>query len=281
MKRLLKIEILKNLAYRPFKIFSIIYLCAIIVVALIGFAELNFGVSAKFKLKDLGIYNFPNIWHFTAYIVSLLKLFLAAIVVFSISQEFSNRMFKQNIIDGLSKWEFLKSKLLTIGVFSTLSTLFVAIISLLLGLKNSDPYASYEFLSEFFFLGLYFVKIFLFLVLFLFLTILFRNSIFPFLTFFIFWIIEGIFSIICIILETQSLIPHWLANIYQYLPLYTISKIVEAPFERIEPNVSGVGDSLFSISKDIDIPWLHLALGIGYIILFIFGSFKILSKRDW
>ena len=281
MKRLLKIEILKNLAYRPFKIFSIIYLCAIIVVALIGFAELNFGVSAKFKLKDLGIYNFPNIWHFTAYIVSLLKLFLAAIVVFSISQEFSNRMFKQNIIDGLRKWEFLKSKLLTIGVFSTLSTLFVAIISLLLGLKNSDPYASYEFLSEFFFLGLYFVKIFLFLVLFLFLTILFRNSIFPFLTFFIFWIIEGIFSIICIILETQSLIPHWLANIYQYLPLYTISKIVEAPFERIEPNVSGVGDSLFSISKDIDIPWLHLALGIGYIILFIFGSFKILSKRDW
>ena len=281
MKRLLKIEILKNLAYRPFKIFSIIYLCAIIVVALIGFAELNFGVSAKFKLKDLGIYNFPNIWHFTAYIVSLLKLFLAAIVVFSISQEFSNRMFKQNIIDGLSKWEFLKSKLLTIGVFSTLSTLFVAIISLLLGLKNSDPYASYEFLSEFFFLGLYFVKIFLFLVLFLFLTILFRNSIFPFLTFFIFWIIEGIFSIICIILETQSLIPHWLANIYQYLPLYTISKIVEAPFERIEPNVSGVGDSLFSISKDIDIPWMHLALGIGYIILFIFGSFKILSKRDW
>ena len=281
MKRLLKIEILKNLAYRPFKIFSIIYLCAIIVVALIGFAELNFGVSAKFKLKDLGIYNFPNIWHFTAYIVSLLKLFLAAIVVFSISQEFSNRMFKQNIIDGLSKWEFLKSKLLTIGVFSTLSTLFVAIISLLLGLKNSDPYASYEFLSEFFFLGLYFVKIFLFLVLFLFLTVLFRNSIFPFLTFFIFWIIEGIFSIICIILETQSLIPHWLANIYQYLPLYTISKIVEAPFERIEPNVSGVGDSLFSISKDIDIPWLHLALGIGYIILFIFGSFKILSKRDW
>jgi len=280
MKRLLKIEILKNLAYRPFKIFSIIYLFSIIVVALIGFAELNFGVSAKFKLKDLGIYNFPNIWHFTAYIVSLLKLFLAAIVVFSISQEFSNRMFKQNIIDGLSKWEFLKSKLLTIGVFSTLSTLFVAIISLLLGLKNSDPYASYEFLSEFFFLGLYFVKIFLFLVLFLFLTILFRNSIFPFLTFFIFWIIEGIFSIICIILESQSLIPHWLANIYQYLPLYTISKIVEAPFGRIEPNVTGVGDSLFSISKDIDIPWLHLSLGIGYIILFIFGSFKILSKRD-
>jgi ABC-type transport system involved in multi-copper enzyme maturation permease subunit len=281
MKRLLKIEILKNLAYRPFKIFSIIYLFSIIVVALIGFAELNFGVSAKFKLKDLGIYNFPNIWHFTAYIVSLLKLFLAAIVVFSISQEFSNRMFKQNIIDGLSKWEFLKSKLLTIGVFSTLSTLFVAIISLLLGLKNSDPYASYEFLSEFFFLGLYFVKIFLFLVLFLFLTILFRNSIFPFLTFFIFWIIEGIFSIICIILESQSLIPHWLANIYQYLPLFTISKIVEAPFGRIEPNVTGVGDSLFSISKDIDIPWLHLSLGIGYIILFIFSSFKILSKRDW
>ena len=197
MKRLLKIEILKNLAYRPFKIFSIIYLFSIIVIALIGFAELFLG-DTEFNLKDLGIYNFPNIWHFTAYIVSLLKLFLAAIVVFSISQEFSNRMFKQNIIDGLSKWEFLKSKLLTIGVFSALSTLLVALISLILGLKNSEPYTSYEFLSESFFLGLYFVKIYLFLVLFLFLTILFRNSIFPFLTFFIFWVLEGIFSIICI-----------------------------------------------------------------------------------
>ena len=53
MVRLLKIEILKNLAYRPFKIFSIIYLFAIIVIAIIGFAELNLG-EAKFKLKDLG-----------------------------------------------------------------------------------------------------------------------------------------------------------------------------------------------------------------------------------
>jgi ABC-2 type transport system permease protein len=280
MKRLLKIEILKNLAYRPFKIFSIIYLFSIIVIALIGFAELFLG-DTEFNLKDLGIYNFPNIWHFTAYIVSLLKLFLAAIVVFSISQEFSNRMFKQNIIDGLSKWEFLKSKLLTIGVFSALSTLLVAIISLILGLKYSEPYTSYEFLSESFFLGLYFVKIYLFLVLFLFLTVLFRNSIFPFLTFFIFWILEGIFSIICMLLENQLHLPHWLANIYQYLPLYTIYKIVEAPFGRIGPNPTGVGSSVFLISKDVDIPWLHLVLGIGYIFLFIFGTYKILSKRDW
>ena len=60
MKRLLKIEILKNLAYRPFKIFSIIYLFSIIVIALIGFAELFLG-DTEFNLKDFGIYNFPNI----------------------------------------------------------------------------------------------------------------------------------------------------------------------------------------------------------------------------
>jgi ABC-type transport system involved in multi-copper enzyme maturation permease subunit len=269
MKRLIRIEYLKNLSYRPFKIFSLIYLSAVVIIAFVGFAEFNLGF-VKFKLKDIGIYNFPNVWHFTAYILSLLKIFLAAIIVFSISQEFSNRMFKQNVIDGLSKGEFLVSKIYTISIFSGISTLFVALISLLLGLKYSNEFSIDQVFSEIYFVGLYFLKILLFLLMFLFLTVLFRNSIFPFLTVFVLWVVEGILSA-----------SKWLGNIYEYLPLTTISRIVEAPFNRVNLNMSGEGGGFYSINPSEEFPTFHLFIALFYIVLFILATYEILKKRDW
>ena len=269
MKRLIKIEYLKNLSYRPFKIFSIIYLSAIVILAFIGFAEFNLGF-VKFKLKDIGIYDFPNVWHFTAYIISLLKIFLAAIIVFSISQEFSNRMFKQNLIDGLSRGEFLLSKIYTIAIFSGISTFFVALISFLLGLKYSSDYSRTEVVSELYFVGLYFVKVFLFLMFFLFLTVLFRNAIFPFLTMFVLWVVEGILNA-----------SNWLGGIYKIMPMTTMSNIVEAPFNRVNFNMSNSGNSLYNILPAGEISWFYLFMAILYIGVFSFGTLQILKRRDW
>jgi hypothetical protein len=238
-------------------------------LAFVGFAEFNLGF-VKFKLKDIGIYDFPNVWHFTAYIISLLKIFLAAIVVFSIAQEFNNRMFKQNVIDGLSKGEFLLSKIYTIALFSGVSTVFVAVISLLLGLKYSSDYSSHEVLSELYFIGLYFVKVFLFLLMFLFLTVLFRNSIFPFLTIFVLWVVEGILSA-----------SEWLGGIYEFLPLTAISGVVEAPFSRVQLNMSGNEGSFYSILPSDGFPIFYFSMAVFYIGLLIFGTYQLLKKRDW
>jgi hypothetical protein len=270
MLRLIKIEFLKNLSYLPFRIFSLIYLGTVVVLALIGFAEFNLGF-VRFKLKDIGIYNFPNVWHFSAYIISVLKIFLAAIIVFSISQEFSNRMFKQNVIDGLSKMEFLLSKLLTIGIFSLISTFFVAFLAFLIGLKYSNEYNSADLFSEFYFVPLYFVKTFLFLSMFLFLTILFKNAIFPFLVMFAFWIGEGVLTA-----------SKWLGDFYEYLPLTTIYRLVDAPFNRISLNMpNGGSSSFYSIKPPSDFPTFSLFLGLIYIAAFSYGSFLLLKKRDW
>lgn len=270
MKRLIKIEYLKNMSYRPFKIFSLIYLGAIVILALIGFAEFNLGF-VRFTLKDIGIYNFPNVHHFTAYILSLLKIFLAAIIVFSIAQEFSNRMFKQNVIDGLSKKEFLFSKLLTIGLFSALSAVIVALLSLLLGLKYSHDYSSAELFKEFYFIPLYFVKLYLFLSLFLFLTVLFRNAIFPFLTVFVLWVVEGILTA-----------SNAIGSLYEILPLTTSSKVLEQPFYRLSLDYSGANQNEFyRIIEPHDFPVFHLVVALIYIGIFVFGTYQLLKKRDW
>ena len=161
----------------------------LIALLFIGLVDLDvFG--ATINLKQEGIYNFPEIWNFTTYIVALLKIFLGLIIVFSISQEFSNRMFKQNTIDGLSRKEFIASKLLTITVFTIVSTLIVFIITLFLGHTYSKSTDSEMVFKEIFFIGNYFVKLFTFFCFLMFLSILLRKSMFVFLGFFVYWIVE-------------------------------------------------------------------------------------------
>lgn len=54
------------------------------------------------------------------------------------ANEYSNKTLKQNLIDGLSKKEFVMSKFLTVVMFSGISTVFIFVVSLVLGLIYSD-----------------------------------------------------------------------------------------------------------------------------------------------
>ena len=138
MTKLLKLEYYKNLNYRPFKIFTALYFAILIALLFIGLVDFDL-FGGTINLKEEGIYNFPEIWNFTTWIVAILKIFLGLIIVFSICQEFSNRMFKQNTIDGLSRTEFINSKLLTIAIFTIVSTVVGFAITMFLGVNCSRP----------------------------------------------------------------------------------------------------------------------------------------------
>ncbi|WP_449398914.1 ABC transporter permease [Chryseobacterium wanjuense] len=183
MMKLLKLEYYKNLNYKPFKIFTALYFAILVALLFIGLVDFNF-FGSPVNLKEQGIYNFPGIWNFTTWIVALLKIFLGLIIVFSISQEFSNRMFKQNTIDGLSRKEFIISKLLTISIFTIVSTVIVFGLTMFLGYQYSNTTDSAKVFEEIFFIGNYFVKLFTFFCFLMFLSVLFRNSMFTFLGFF-------------------------------------------------------------------------------------------------
>ena len=70
--------------------------------------------------------------------IALLKVFFAIIIVAMIGNEYSNKTLKQKLIDGLSKAEFLRTKVYAILAFVIISTLVVFIISLVLGGIYSD-----------------------------------------------------------------------------------------------------------------------------------------------
>lgn len=124
MLRLLEIEYNKLRYSRSARILIITYFILITFIALIASIEFNIG-QIQFRVADQGIFNFPYIWHFNSYIAALLKIFLAIVIVSMMSNEYSNRTIKQNLIDGLSKKEFILSKFLTVLVFSGISTIFL------------------------------------------------------------------------------------------------------------------------------------------------------------
>ena len=137
MIRLLSIELQKIWQNRSSKILTIIYFLSLTLLATIALVEFEFG-PFKFKAAESGFFNFPYIWHFTTYVSSWLKIFLAVIIVSMIANEYSYGTLKQNLIDGMSKKEFLLSKIYTIILFSLISTILVFGISLILGLKYSS-----------------------------------------------------------------------------------------------------------------------------------------------
>lgn len=281
MIKLLKLEYYKNLNYMPFKVFSIIYFAILIGFLFIGLVDLNLSENFKLNLKEQGMYDFPGIWNFTTYFVALLKIFLGLIIVFSICQEFTNRMFKQNTIDGLSRKEFIASKLLTIFVYTLISTLIVFLITLWLGYSYSKTTDPALVTKEIFFIGHYFLKLFTFFSFMLFLSVLFRKSIFVLLFFFFFWIAEFIISKIEVFMHIKNLNSKQQIDAMnndfffsKFFPLESMSNLIPSPFFRMQiMQVFG--------KYEFHYPTESLIACLVWCAIFIGGSYLILKKRDW
>lgn len=278
MLRLLNIELHKLKYSRSAKVLIITYFILITFIALIAAIEFNIG-QINFRLADQGIFNFPFIWHFNSYIAANLKLFLAIIIVSMMSNEYSNRTLKQNLIDGLSKKEFVLSKFLTVVVFALFSTLFLLIVSLILGFSFSDYTEISIVFSDMEYLLAYFIKLTGFFAFCLFLGILVKRSAFALGFLFIWWVMESIiYGVLTwrIFRETSYIAD----NIMQFFPLSSMSNLIVEPFSRLAFIQTAANQLGSEIDKDYGVHWYNLLIVICWTALFVFLSYKLLQKRD-
>ena len=191
MKRLLAIELQKIWKNRASKVLTIGYFVILSFIALIASIKFDIG-NFKLHFAEMGIFNFPFIWHFNTWIASGLKFFLAIVIVSMMANEYSYGTLKQNLIDGMSKKEFILSKFLTVILFASVSTLFIFIMSLLLGLSFSSYTEIGIIFSDLEYLLAYFVKLLGFFSFCLFLGVLIKRSAFALGFLFIWFLIEKI-----------------------------------------------------------------------------------------
>lgn len=277
MLRLLNIELQKLRYNRSAKVISIIYFVLITFIALIASIEFSFG-SVNFRVADQGIFNFPFIWHFNTYIAAILKIFLAIVIVSMMSNEYSYRTLKQNLIDGLSKREFVLSKFITVVGFAIISTLFVFIVSMILGLSFSDYNEIGIIFSDMEYLLAYFIKLVGFFSFCLFLGVLVKRSAFAIGALVVWWIIE---SIVYGLVKWQFFKGTNIAeNISQFFPLEAMSNLIKEPMTRLGAVQSAATQLGENFTKNYDVTFLNVAIVLVWTFLFVYWSFALLKKRD-
>ncbi len=277
MRRLLNIELQKLQYNRSAKVIVIIYFLLITFIALIASIEFDFA-QVHFRLADQGIFNFPYIWHFNTYIAAILKLFLAIVIVSMVSNEYSYNTIKQNLIDGLSKKEFILSKFLMVIVFSIISTIFIFIVSMILGLSFSDYTEMGIIFSGMEYIFAYFLKLVAFFSICLFFGVLLKRSAFA-LGFLIVW--QVIEAILYSLLKWQIFRGSEIADqISQFFPLNAMSNLIKEPFSRMGIIQSAANQLGESFTKTYEIGFLNIIIVIIWTVLFVYWSYAILKKRD-
>src|SRR5690349_11643499 len=105
MLKLLKIEWMKLKYYRTFWVLTILYLASIVGINFIVFyiQQRIFEEKQSKGIAEILIgnrpYSFPNVWHMTSYVSSYLLFLPGLLMIIFITNEFSYKTHRQNIID--------------------------------------------------------------------------------------------------------------------------------------------------------------------------------------
>lgn len=277
MKRLLSIELQKIWLNKASRVLTLTYFILLSFIALIASIKFDLGVF-KFHLAEMGIFNFPFIWHFNTYIAAILKFFLAIVIVSMMANEYSYGTLKQNLIDGMSKKELVLSKFLTVVAFALASTVFVFVMSLILGLCFSSYTEVSIIFSDLEYVLAFFIKLTGFFSLCLFLGILVKRSAFAIGFLLVLSIAEGIAKgILTFKIFPDSPIAGYIT---QFFPLEAMSNLIVEPFSRLSL-VKTIGSQIgVENTKDYGVAFTTILIVLAWIVVLNFLSYKILKKRD-
>ncbi len=269
--KLIYIEWLKLKNHRFFWIGMSLYLiCMVLVTVVAGyFKPFNQGGEEGMivfsTLGDAGLYKLPYIWQHLTYLGAFIIKFIPAILlIFFITSEYTNKTMRQNVIDGLSKFEFFSSKMLTALLMCIVSLTAITIITAILALLNNESFTVAEFFEGSSYLIAYFFEILFTCIFASFLAFLFRKSAIAIVVLMIYYFF------------IEPIIGFALGEPLKYfLPTAASRELNVQPFTRL----MGV-DAALSLKSPDSVSTKYLLMTFFYSLLFAVGGLLILKKRD-
>ncbi|MBT1703197.1 ABC transporter permease [Chryseosolibacter indicus] len=263
---LLKIDLKKLTSYRTFWIVCGLYFITLAFSTASGMEFLkwlartfkNFG--SELNINRIPLYHFPDVWLNLIYFSGLLKIVLAIMTVISITNEYTYRTLRQNVIDGLSRWEFLLSKILTNVGLSLLSVLMVSVIAFVTGLIYSPELNWRYVFSDMEFLVAYFLEIFAFLSYALMLGVFVQRSGLTIILLLLSHMLEAI---------VRENVDNYVPQIIPFFPMESISNLVPMPYQRYA----------FQEIRDY-LTFGSIAIALGWTFLFNYFSYAKLKRAD-
>jgi ABC-2 type transport system permease protein len=268
MLHLLKIEWLKVKNYRTFWIIFILFLISIIGANYITheFQQMIFGKQAK---KDptnavvkmfLGTppYSFPQVWQMASQVASYLLIIPGLLTIILFTNEYSYKTHRQNIIDGMTRSQFISSKLLQVLIIAVISTMMVTITALIFGYTGDKPFST----DKMYYVGYSFLQCLNYCFFALLIGVVFKRS----------GISIGVYFLYVVILENilDIVLNKYVNNTGYFLPVESADGLVTAPiFEGLQKQFLTRPDPKYIL----------VACSI-YILLYVLLSYRKFEKDD-
>lgn len=257
MLDLLKIEYKKIIPFRTFwVIFGLFFIFTPIVFYGAGQIKIE-----GFPINFATMYNFPDVWNNITYIGSWFNLLIGMLLVILVCNEFSFKTFRQHVIDGQSKADFIVSKILLMTSFALISTIYLFVIGALFGFVSGG---GESFLTDIKYLVIYFIQSLGYMSVGLIIAVLIRSSAMSIIMFISSILAESII---------RALIPD---TIDQFFPMKIISNLTPFPTPKgfmVEELRNAVIPDAMSLNTT-------LIVAVVYIFVFWGISYFILTKKD-
>lgn len=266
MLYLLKVDLKKLTSYRTFWVVCGLYFLTLAFVTASGMEILKWMASkgaefgADINISRIPLYHFPDVWQNLLYISGFFKIVIGIMVVISVTNEFSYRTIRQNIIDGMSRWEFVQSKIMTNVLLSFMSVVMMFLIALVTGLIYSPGIALEYILTDLEFFPAYFLEVFSFLSYALMLGVLVQRSGLTIILLMLSQMVEAIIKV--------NLPDSW-DSAHQFFPMESMTNLVAIPFPRYA----------FQEIQDF-VPVAAILISIVWTFLFNYFSYLKLKKSD-
>lgn len=264
MWKLLQIEWLKLKNYKTFNRLAILYFVLLLLILSSVKLLLSWMESSGVEFQGISpniipFYDFPDVWQNLTYLASYLKFFLAFIVIISVTNEYSFRTIRQNIIDGMSPQSFLWSKQVMIFTFSLVNMLVLFLAGTIMGLIHSYTFEPHLFFTGIEFLLAHFLELITFLNIAMLISLLLKKSGFAIIALCFYALFLEPSLVAYLEYKTDD---HWLITLF---PINAVNNLVKVPFQRYVfmeiQNYVAIGSFLIALV------WYSLCLFFNYLLI--------------
>lgn len=209
-------------------------------------------------------YSFPDVWGNIGFWGGMFITFLSILVIITVTNEFSFKTHRQNVMDGWSRLNFYHAKVAGIVVLSLMGALYVFILGILFGWSNSgslaNAFAGIESVFYFFLLSLNYLGFAMLMAIFI------RRS----------GLAIGLFILYAYVVENMAggIINFATdSHIGDYLPLQASDELLPFQIMKMMKQMMAMGETSSSVSFVLmSVCWCA--------VYYIVGRF-ILLRRDW
>ncbi|MBV8255811.1 MAG: ABC transporter permease [Chitinophaga sp.] len=261
MKQIILAEWLKLKYYRTFWVILILS----VLLPIAG----NYIVAEIISSKELkqaqlllgGPFSFPDVWQTVACVSSFISGLYGILLIIIVTNEYTFRTNRQNIIDGWERKDFLVAKLYWVMKLAVLSLVIVALIGMFIG----TIYGSKSFSIEGFrYVFYYFMQVMVQLMIALLIAVFVKRSGLSIVIYFAY--------VMMIEQMLVFLLKRYVGDIGGLLPLQAGDELLPFPGTKMASNIAGFGPAYDT--------YVYILAMIGYIALGIWLIFRKVTRTD-